>query len=120
MRYRTATIRSGGAAMWLLQRFTGLLLVVLLLMHFFLMHFVAGGGVSFETVARRLANPLYQALERLFLAAAVWHAGYGLWLIVVDYLKQAWARMLVLLVFWSVGLGAFVLGWLTVISVSRS
>jgi len=118
MRYRTASMRSGGALGWLLQRFTGLLLVVLLLAHFSVMH-LSGGELCFRTVGARLADPLYQTLERVFLAAALWHGGYGLWLIVVDYFKQAWARMLVLLAFWTIGLVAFVLGWLSIISINQ-
>jgi len=119
MRYRSETIRSGGALGWLVQRFTGGLLVVLVLTHFFIEHFGAGGDLSYETVARRLSSPLWTTLERILLATALWHGGYGFWLVVQDYVKSFTLRMVLLLVLWTVGLGAFVLGWLALISLGR-
>ncbi|MFQ6048928.1 MAG: succinate dehydrogenase, hydrophobic membrane anchor protein [Phycisphaerae bacterium] len=116
MRSEIAATQSGGALGWLLQRFTGALLAVLLLTHFFVTHFSAGGDRSFQQVSARLHQPLWQAAERLFLAAALWHGGYGLWLMIQDYVSNSLARLILLMALWTVGAVAFVLGWLTIIA----
>ena len=100
--------RPGGAGLWLLQRITALLLLVLLLAHFWVLHYATEGFVTYEKVARRLASPAWKAFDVVFLVAAVTHGMNGLFTLVQEYVDApAVQRRLGLLL---AGLGALFLG----------
>ncbi|MEE9202832.1 MAG: hypothetical protein V3U31_06540 [Dehalococcoidia bacterium] len=94
---------------WLLQRITAGLVFILLATHLWLLHYVyLGERISFERVAERLSSPPLLAAEAMLLAAAIYHALYGLRGIAIDYRwgnPQAWTWSLA-----TVGVAGFVLG----------
>ena len=77
------------AIAWWIQRITGAALVVLLAAHFWVEHFMTAelrrGGVSYENVHARIANPVWQFIDVSFLLVALWHGLNGLRGIVLDY-----------------------------------
>ncbi len=80
---RTPPDRAG--TMWLVQTFTGVLLVVLLLLHMVAHHFVVEGGLrSFADVVAYVSNPLIFSLEVTFLLVVTIHAMAGLRAILLD------------------------------------
>ncbi len=94
---------------WLLQRITAGLVFILLATHLWLLHYVyLGERISFEGVVERLSSPPLLAAEAVLLAAAIYHALYGLRGIAIDYRwgnPRAWSWSLAL-----VGVAGFALG----------
>jgi succinate dehydrogenase / fumarate reductase membrane anchor subunit len=86
-----------GAMTWFFQRVTGLLLVVFLGGHFLFQHFFAedpqAGQLTYESVGRTLANPMWKTLEMGFLLFALFHGINGVWMILADYVHWKWLRV---------------------------
>ncbi len=94
---------------WLLQRISAVLLFILLGSHLWLIHYVyLGERITFERVAERLGTSLFLSIELALLAAALYHALYGLRGIAIDYRwgnPQGWTWSLL-----GIGLIGFALG----------
>jgi succinate dehydrogenase cytochrome b556 subunit len=70
---------------WILQAFTGVLLVVLLGLHMVVQHFVVEGGLrNYQQVVEYLSNPFVFLLEVAFLIIVTWHALLGMRAIILD------------------------------------
>ena len=84
---RTTKERAGGpaGALWLVQAFTGLLLVLLLLLHMVAHHFVVEGGLrNFEQVVDYVSNPAIFTITIIFLVVVTIHAMLGVRAILMD------------------------------------
>lgn len=80
-RERTAT----AGALWLVQAFSGLLLLGLLALHMVAHHFVVEGGLrTFDDVLAYVGNPVIFGLEIVFLVIVTLHAMLGLRAIALD------------------------------------
>jgi succinate dehydrogenase membrane anchor subunit len=79
---------------WILQAFTGVMLVVLLGLHMVVQHFVVAGGLrNYQQVVQYISNPFVFLLEIAFLIIVTWHALLGVRAIVLDLgLKPATER----------------------------
>jgi succinate dehydrogenase / fumarate reductase, membrane anchor subunit len=79
---------------WILQAFTGVMLVVLLGLHMVVQHFVVEGGLrDYEQVVQYISNPFVFLLEVSFLIIVTWHALLGVRAILLDLgLKPATER----------------------------
>jgi succinate dehydrogenase hydrophobic membrane anchor protein len=101
------------------QRITGLLLVVFLGGHFLFQHFFAeepnAGQLTYESVGRTLANPMWKTLELGFLAFALFHGINGIWMILGDYVHWKWLRVTVFSVLCMGALSLFILGTVTIV-----
>ncbi len=77
------------AVHWYLQRITGALLLLLLIAHFWVEHFASEellrGGLSYEAIRARIAQPLWQGIDIAFLLVALYHGLSGVRNIVLDY-----------------------------------
>ncbi len=70
---------------WLLQRLSGLLLLVLLPVHIVLTHFITPDqAIQFATVKARLSMSLIMGLDYALLFAGLFHALYGLFIVLQD------------------------------------
>jgi succinate dehydrogenase / fumarate reductase membrane anchor subunit len=70
---------------WILQAFTGIMLVVLLGLHMIVQHFVVKGGLrDYQQVVQYLSNPFVFLLEIAFLFIVTWHALLGVRAILLD------------------------------------
>lgn len=70
---------------WILQAFTGALLLVLLGLHMVVQHFVVEGGLrDYQQVVEYLSNPFVFLLEVMFLIIVTWHALLGVRAILFD------------------------------------
>lgn len=107
MRYK-GSARSGGILSWFLQRWSGVLLVVLLLTHFFISHFNGHHCVTYEMVMERLANPMWKLFDLSFLYLAAYHGVMGALSVVSDYKINPRLKVIV----YSVGL--FMIGYLVI------
>ena len=105
-----------GALRWLLQRVSGMALVVFLLIHFWVTHYFPGGDVTYQKVAARLADPYWKFFNLSFLVLALYHGVNGGWTILEDYLKEGWWRVILLGLVLLAGLFLLVLGTLTILA----
>lgn len=83
----TTKEKAGGpaGALWLVQAFSGLLLVLLLLLHMVAHHFVVEGGLrDFQQVVDYVANPAIFVITLLFLIVVTVHAMLGVRAILMD------------------------------------
>jgi succinate dehydrogenase cytochrome b556 subunit len=70
---------------WILQAFTGVMLIVLLGLHMVVQHFVVEGGLrNYQQVVEYLSNPFVFLLEIAFLIIVTWHALLGVRAILLD------------------------------------
>ena len=108
-----------GAMIWFFQRITGLLLVVFLGGHFLFQHFFAedphAGQLTYESVGRTLANPMWKTLELGFLAFALFHGINGIWMILADYVHWKWLRVTMFSVLCVGALSLLILGTVTIV-----
>ena len=79
---------------WILQAFTGVMLVVLLGLHMVVQHFVVAGGLrGYQQVVQYISNPFLFLLEIAFLIIVTWHAMLGVRAVILDLgLKPASER----------------------------
>ena len=80
---------SWNALEWYFQRITGGLLLVLLSAHFWVEHFMTAplrrGDLTFQAIASRVSNPVWQAIDIGFLVVALFHGLSGLRNIILDW-----------------------------------
>lgn len=85
---QTTREKAGGpaGALWLVQAFSGLLLVLLLLLHMVAHHFVVEGGLrDFQQVVDYVSNPAIFTISILFLVVSSIHAMLGTRAILMDF-----------------------------------
>lgn len=85
--YMNAPITNRGTLTWLLQRISGLFLVVFLFTHMNINHLTLGERlIDFTLVNERLAGSTgWKIFYILFVPCAAFHAANGLWGIIADY-----------------------------------
>lgn len=90
------TKSSPAGALWLIQAFSGVLLVLLLLLHMVAHHFVVEGGLrNFQQVIEYVSNPAIFVITIIFLVVVTVHAMLGLRAIIMDLnLSQGTQRMI--------------------------
>ena len=90
-----ATRRDRSGSLWLVQAFSGLLLVFILGAHMIAHHFIVEGGLrNYQQVLEYVANPVVFIIEVLFVILAVIHALLGVRAIVIDLRPSAAACLL--------------------------
>lgn len=103
---------------WLLQRITGLFLVVFLFTHINVNHLALGDRIiDFSLVNTRLAGSLgWKIFYILFVPCCVFHAMNGLWGILADYRPSETFRKLAMAALWLIGLALTYIGADTLIN----
>src|SRR5579872_5497548 len=76
--------RTSGAPAWMLQRITGLALVILTVGHYIMMHYTPASGHDYDWTAARLASPLFKGSYLGFITIGMYHGLQGCWNIVRD------------------------------------
>lgn len=100
---------------YIVVRLTGLLLAVLVVGHLLVTHVVTDvAGTNANFIAKRWGSALWLTWDWLMLAAALGHAGAGVWVAIDDYARSASGRRrlhrgLVLVVAALFVLGSFVI-----------
>ncbi len=106
---------------WMMQRFTGVVLVITLLYHMFAMHFSLSGGFSrshlnAQAILERLNDPVFQVFYLLFLFSGLVHGLNGAYNLVDDYVRSPMWRMLWVWALWFIGLLVFFWGAITILT----
>jgi succinate dehydrogenase cytochrome b556 subunit len=102
---------------WYFFRLSGALLIGLALGHLFITHYLhVPSETDFDFVAGRYANPLWRTFDWLLLMMALWHGLLGARISVVDYVRSAGWRLLIMSVIWAIGLIFTLLGTVTILT----
>lgn len=102
---------------WLFMRVSGLALLFLALVHFAITHILNDvADTKADFVAHRWANPLWRLFDWALLALALLHGLNGLRWIVDDYVRGPAARAATKAVLYSLSLGLFGFGTLTILT----
>ena len=78
---------TGNSILWKLQRITGAFMFPMLLGHMLFMHMNYLTGHDSRTILERVQNPFIKGMDFVFIIFLLFHAGYGLFSIVADYIK---------------------------------
>ena len=98
------TRERAGSWSWILQAFTGVMLVVLLGLHMVVQHFVVECGLrGYAQVVEYLSNPFVFLLEISFLIIVTWHALLGVRAVLFDLGLQPATERKVAAAMWIVG-----------------
>ncbi|MEZ4540875.1 MAG: hypothetical protein R3C43_12970 [Chloroflexota bacterium] len=85
-----AARRDRSGSLWLIQAFSGLLLVIILGVHMIAHHFIVEGGLrDYQQVLDYVSNPVVFTIEALFVVVAVIHALLGVRAIITDLRPSA-------------------------------
>lgn len=102
---------SRGAVAWLLQRLTGVLLLLTLFIHIWVLHFAnVGQVISYDNVASRLITAFFVIVDSSLLALLLYHGLNGVRNVIFDYSIGLKAERAVNWVLIIVGLATFVYG----------
>lgn len=101
-----------GSIPWLLQRVSGLFLAYALAVHLWAVHVVSGGELTWAEITARLQDgALWTVYYLLFIPAVIYHAGNGIWGIVMDYSPRPTVRRILLPALWVGGLALLAYGY---------
>lgn len=87
---------SSGSFSWVVQRITGIVLVVVLIGHYILMHYNPESGHTYDAVLTRMQSNWYRVLDLTFVVLAMYHGLNGVWSIFRDYKLKAWQTITVI------------------------
>ena len=98
-----------------IQRVTAVALLVFMTIHMVVVHYPPF-HIDFSIIAQRMANPMWKAIEILFLLSVLLHGLSGAYVVLTDYkqvnrFKKAIAVLVII-----VGISAFIWGSMTVLS----
>lgn len=80
------------ATLWKLQRISGAFLLPLVSGHMFFMHLNYKVGHDVETILARVAAPGIRFLDMAFVSLVFFHAGFGLYTVITDYMEETLIR----------------------------
>lgn len=98
-----------------IQRLTAVALLVFLTTHMVVVHYPPF-HIDFSIILGRMSNPLWKAIEILFLFSVVLHGLSGAYMVLTDYKQVAKFKKVISVVVVVVGITAFILGTMTVLS----
>jgi len=78
---------TNNSILWKLQRITGAFMFPMLIGHMFFMHMNYLTGHDSQTILQRVQNPFIKGMDFVFVVLLFFHAGYGLFSIIADYIK---------------------------------
>ena len=73
--------------LWKLQRITGAFMFPMLIGHMFFMHMNYLTGHDSQTILQRIQSPFIKGMDFAFIILLLFHAAYGLFSIIADYIK---------------------------------
>lgn len=93
LKYKYKSSKDSGSKSWVLQRITGLALVVLMIGHYILMHYNPESGHTYAAVLNRMQHSWYRIIDLTFITLAMYHGLNGIWNIFRDYKLKPWAKI---------------------------
>lgn len=108
--------KKSGATAWMLQRISGLALVILTIGHYVWMHYTPKSGHDFGMSANRLANPVFKGMYIAFITIGMYHGLQGVWNIVRDFKLRPWLTYTLFGTIMVLGIVFVGIGWNTVLT----
>ncbi|MFW6148061.1 MAG: succinate dehydrogenase, hydrophobic membrane anchor protein [Thermodesulfobacteriota bacterium] len=100
--------RTRNSLLWKLQRITGAFMAPILIGHMLFMHMNYLAGHDSKTILMRMESPFIRGLDLVFILFLLFHAGYGLFSIITDYIKPGpLLKFLTVLIFIVMAVSAF-------------
>ena len=78
---------TGNSILWKLQRLTGSFMFPMLIGHMLVMHMNYLTGHDSKTILLRMESPFIKGVDFVFIIFLLFHAGYGVFSIIADYIK---------------------------------
>lgn len=94
--FRYQRSSGSGSFSWVVQRITGIILVIVLIGHYILMHYNPQSGHTYDAVLVRMQSNWYRVLDLTFVVLGMYHGINGLWSIFRDYRLKPWQTITVL------------------------
>lgn len=102
-----------------MQRYTAIALVFFMALHMIIVHYPPG-TIDFSRVLERLVNPVWKAIDIVFLAVVLLHGMGGLYAVIIDSDRTIGFRKLLAGTIISISLLAFVYGTVTILSFNEA
>jgi succinate dehydrogenase / fumarate reductase membrane anchor subunit len=88
--YKYKATKETGSKSWVMQRVTGIALVVLMIGHYILMHYQPESGHTYDAVLGRMQYSWYRIIDLTFLVLGMYHGLNGIYGIFRDYKLKPW------------------------------
>lgn len=88
--FKYQSTKSTGSKSWVIQRVTGIALVILMIGHYILMHYNPDSGHTYQAVLNRMSYSWYRIIDVSFLILGMYHGLNGVWGIFRDYKLKTW------------------------------
>jgi len=108
--------KKSGAPAWMLQRITGLALVILTVGHYIMMHYTPASGHDYDWTAGRLASPIFKGLYLGFITIGMYHGLQGCWNVVRDFKFSKWLTYTIFGTLLVAGIVFVGIGWNTMLT----
>jgi succinate dehydrogenase / fumarate reductase membrane anchor subunit len=112
--FKYQNTKSTGSKSWVIQRVTGVALVILMIGHYILMHYNPDSGHTYQAVLNRMSYSWYRIIDISFLILGMYHGLNGVWGIFRDYKLKTWQNYTIVALLLILGI-AFVAWGITII-----
>lgn len=112
--FKYQNTKSTGSKSWVIQRVTGIALVIFMIGHYILMHYNPDSGHTYQAVLNRMSYSWYRIIDISFLILGMYHGLNGVWGIFRDYKLKTWQNYTIVALLLIFGL-AFVAWGVTII-----
>jgi succinate dehydrogenase / fumarate reductase membrane anchor subunit len=109
--------KESGSRSWVLQRITGVALVVLMIGHYILMHYQPESGHTYGAVLVRMQFSWYRIIDLTFVTLGLYHGLNGIWGIFRDYNMKPWLNLTVISLLIIIGIAFLMWGYTIIFSI---
>jgi succinate dehydrogenase / fumarate reductase membrane anchor subunit len=115
--FRYQRSSGSGSFSWVVQRITGIVLVIVMIGHYILMHYNPESGHTYDAVLVRMQSNWYRVLDLTFIVLGMYHGLNGVWSIFRDYRLKPWQTITVITVLIIFGLAFTLWGIKTILDI---
>jgi succinate dehydrogenase / fumarate reductase membrane anchor subunit len=109
--------KESGSKSWVLQRISGLALVVLMIGHYILMHYQPESGHTYGAVLIRMQFSWYRIIDLSFITLGLYHGLNGVWGIFRDYKLRPWLNLTIFSSLILIGIAFLTWGFVIIFSI---
>ena len=115
--FRFNSSKESGSKSWVLQRISGLALVVLMIGHYILMHYQPESGHTYGAVLTRMQFSWYRIIDLSFITLGLYHGLNGVWGIFRDYQLRPWLNLSIFSSLILIGIAFLTWGFVIIFSI---